>query len=269
MKKLLLSLLVTFGVFTSSVIAEDISAYLTGAHMNVKDARKALKGAGYSILTTYSSVKDGNTIVFTNDKLIAEASKENRAHAAVLRLFVDDQEQSISLTNPVYFGKAFMQDDYNDNVFTAELEKLSGVFSGLNGSNDKLDADDISGFHFMMAMPYYEDSEELGEGSNSELISKVKSYKNGKNVLFELKLSDKSTLIGYALEKRTSKFVKKIGRANAAVLPYCISIEDGKATALHAKYYLAISYPLLTMGEFMTISTVPGAILKDLEKPFK
>ena len=62
---------------------------------------------------------------------------------------------------------------------------------------------------------------------------------------------------------------KKIGRANAAVLPYCVSIENGLASSLAAKYYLAVSYPLLSMGEFMTISTVPGAIKQDLSKPFK
>jgi len=29
-----------------------------------------------------------------------------------------------------------------------------------------------------------------------------------------------------------------------------------------------VSYPLLSMGEFMTISTVPGAITQDLRKAF-
>jgi hypothetical protein len=162
-----------------------------------------------------------------------------------------------------------MQDDFNENVFMAEYENLNGAFEGLEPSADKLDSDDIAGFHFMMAMPYYEDADELGEGAQADLIAKVNGYKKGKNVIFELKLSDNSTLIGYDLGKRTKKFVKKIGRANAAVLPYTIAIEDGVAKALAAKYYLAISYPLLTMGQFMTISTVPGAILKDLEKPFK
>ena len=267
MRNLLLSLLVMFSASTT-VVAEDVSAYLTGEHMDVSSARKKLKSIGYEILATYDSVKDGKTIVFTNERLKAEGAKPKRAHAAVLRLFVDDQEQMISITNPVYFGRAFMQDDYNENVFTAELENLSGAFE-LSDSADKLDSDDIAGFHFMMAMPYYEDADELGEGAQSDLISKVNGYKEGKNVIFELKLSDNSTLIGYELGKRTKKFVKKIGRANAAVLPYTIAIEDGVASALAAKYYLAISYPLLTMGQFMTISTVPGAILKDLEKPFK
>ena len=121
----------------------------------------------------------------------------------------------------------------------------------------------------MFGMPYYGDVDELEEGSQSELIARLKEYKNGKDIIFELKLSDKSTLFGYDLGKRTKKFVKKIGRANAAVLPYCISIEDGVATSLAGKYYLAVSYPLLSMGEFMTISTVPGAITQDLRKVFK
>jgi hypothetical protein len=38
---------------------------------------------------------------------------------------------------------------------------------------------------------------------------------------------------------------------------------------LSAKYFIAISYPLLTMSEFMTIATVPGAIENDLKKIFK
>jgi len=71
------------------------------------------------------------------------------------------------------------------------------------------------------------------------------------------------------LATRTSKFVKKIGRANAAILPWCIAVEDSKATALSAKYYIAMSYPLLDMGGFMGIMTVPGAVIADLEKVFK
>jgi hypothetical protein len=37
-----------------------------------------------------------------------EASRPTRAHAAVLRLFVDEKAKTISITNPIYFGKAFM-----------------------------------------------------------------------------------------------------------------------------------------------------------------
>lgn len=269
MRKLFLFLLSSLLVLGTSSFAKDVSAYLVGEHADVDTVKNRLSSAGFEIIAEYAPVKEGTTIVFTNDALKAEGAKPKRAHAAVLRVFVDDKEKMISITNPVYFGRAFMQDDYNSAVYEEQLSSLNSVFKGLKESVDKLDEDDIAGFHFMMGMPYYEDSDELAEATNDELLAKVRAYKKGKKLIFELKLSDKSTLVGYDLDKRTKKFIKKTGRANAAVLPYCISIEDGVATALGAKYYLAISYPLLSMGEFMTISTVPGAINKDLTKPFK
>ena len=248
---------------------QDVNTYLVGEYIDVKTASGKLKEAGYEILATYAPIKKGITIVFTNDALKAEAAKPGRAHAAVLRMFVDEQEKSISITNPVYFGKAFMQDEYNHAVYNAELENINKVFPGLKASVDKLNFDDLAGFHFMVGMPYYNEPDQLGKGSNEELLAKAKKHQKGKAEIFELKLSDNSYLLGYDLGKRTKKFVKKIGRANAAILPWCISIENGTATALNAKYYIAISYPLFTMSQFMSIATVPGAITKDLEKPFK
>ena len=268
--KLFLKLFLTSAfVFATSAFAKDVSAYLTGSYVDAESAKEKLSGAGFEVLAEYESVKKGVTIVFTSPALKAQGAKPGRAHAAVLRLFVDSQDKMISLTNPVYFGKAFMQDDYDSKAFESQLSAINGAFDGLKGSIDKLDEDDLSGYHFMMGMPYYEDSDELAEGSNAELLKKARKYKKGKLLVFELKLSDDSTLLGYNIGKRTKKFVKKIGRANAAVLPYCVSIENGKATSLEAKYYLAVSYPLLSMTTFTTIATVPGAIKKDLAKAFK
>ena len=282
MRNILISLLVvTLFIFSGcasksvssdgsdALIGQDINTYLIGEYIDVKTATSKLEEVGYEVLATYEPVKKGTTIVFTNSALKAEAAKPGRSNAAVLRLFIDDQEKMISFTNPVYFGKAFMQDYYNHLVFNAELENITKSFTGLKPSVDKLKFDDLAGFHFMVGMPYYNEPDELGKGTNEELVAKAKGYKKGKLEIFELKLSDNSYLIGYDLGKRTKKFVKKIGRVNAAILPWCISVENGVASALNAKYYIAISYPLFTMTEFMGIATVPGAITKDLEKPFK
>ena len=266
--KLFLSLIISLFI-TSAVFAEGVSAYLVGSYMDEKRVKEKLADAGFEVLASYASVKKGTTIVFTNDALKKEGAKPGRAHAAVLRIFVDAKEKTISLTNPLYFGRAFMQDDYDSSVFKALHSSLTSTFSELSSSKDMLEDDDLAGYHFMMGMPYYEDADKLAKGNNDNLIAQAKSYKDGKLLVFELKLSDTSTLLGYDLGKRTKKFVKKIGRNNAAVLPYCISIENGVAKSLEAKYYLALSYPLLTMSEFTTIATVPGAIKKDLSKPFK
>jgi len=246
-----------------------INTYLVGEYMDVKTAEDTLKAAGFEVVANYKSVKKGTTIVFTDAALKAEAAKPSRSNIAVMRLFVDEQEKMISITNPVYFGKAFMQEEYNHAIFNAELEKINKAFPGLSRSKDEWDFDGLSSYHFMISMPYYKDVDIVGKGINEELLAKAKSYKKGKGFIFELKLSETSTLVGYALSKRTSKFVKKIGRANATILPYCFTIENGKVTALSAKYYIAISYPLLDMNGFMGIMTIPGAVIKDYEKVFK
>ena len=282
MKKLLIvafaAMMVLFSACSSTTVAPEdktglegtkVNAYLIGEHMSVSDAEAKLKSAGYEIVANYKSVKKGTTIVFTNAALKAEAAKPMRSNIAVLRLFVDDQEKMISITNPVYFGKAFMQEEYNHAVFNAELANINKAFPGLKASKDEWEFDGLADYHFMISMPYYKEVDVVGEGTNEELLAKAKGHKKGKGLIFELKISDNTTLLGYALSKRTSKFVKKIGRANAAILPYCVTISDGKATALSAKYYIAISYPLLDMNGFMGIMTIPGAVIKDYEKVFK
>ncbi|CAI6144089.1 MAG: hypothetical protein SPLUMA1_SPLUMAMAG1_01558 [uncultured Sulfurimonas sp.] len=256
-------------VAQTSLEGTKINTYLIGEYMSVSSAEAKLKSAGFEVIANYKSIKKGTTIVFTDAALKAEAAKPSRSNIAVMRLFVDEKEKMISITNPVYFGKAFMQEEYNHTIFNAELEKINKAFPGLSRSKDEWDFDGLADYHFMISMPYYKDIDEVGKGTDEALLAKVKSYKKGKGLIFELKLSETSTLVGYALSKRTSKFVKKIGRANAAILPYCFTIENGKATALNAKYYIAISYPLLNMNGFMKIMTIPGAVIKDYEKVFK
>ena len=268
--KFIFSTVIALLMLNSNLVAsEATSAYLEGGYVDIQTAKSKLATAGFDVIATYSPVEDGTTIIFTNSELKAEGAKPKRAHAAILRLFIDDKEQKISFTNPIYFGKAFMQDDYSEDVFNAQFQKINSAFSNLKGSKDSLDFDDLAGFHFTFGMPYYEDPDELSEGDNSELLSKMREYENGKLLIFELKLSETSTLFGYEIGQETKKFIKKIGRANAAVLPYCISVENGEATSLAAKYYLAVSYPQLSMGEFMTISDIPGEIEKDVTKPIE
>ncbi|MGB6020315.1 MAG: hypothetical protein WBF77_12060 [Sulfurimonadaceae bacterium] len=250
---------------------EKVSTYLVGAYVDADAAQAKLTEAGFEVVAAYKVDKKGEytSIVFTNAAMKSAANKADRGFAAVLRLLVNNEKQEISITNPVYFGKAFMQDDFDYQAALAVEKSLSGVFGELKGSADKWAFDGLAGYHFMMGMPYYEESAVLAEGDNAELLEKAKAYKKGKNLIFELQLGEGRTLLGYELGARTSKFVKKIGYQNAQILPYTVLIEDGKAKMLAAKYYIAISYPQLTMGEFMTIASVPGAIEKDLAKPFK
>ena len=113
----------------------------------------------------------------------------------------------------------------------------------------------------------FKDMEVVARGD--DLLEKLKKKKNKKKVVFELKLDNGSVLIGVKLSNRTAKFPKKIGTKNAGMLPYPVLIENGEAKILEPKYYLSLMYPQLTMEQFMTIATIPGAIIKDCGKVFK
>ncbi|MEN8146397.1 MAG: hypothetical protein ABFR02_02120 [Campylobacterota bacterium] len=245
-----------------------IAAYLQGPLISKDEVKSKLEAAGFSVLATYKIDKKGTvtSMIFTDGNISAAAAKEGRGFAGSLRLLVDEKNKQISITNPVYVMKAFMQDDYNDALALATLKRLRDNFEGLQNSKDVVKFIRLPRYKFMNSMPVYEDMKEVASGKNEVLLAKARK---SKKVVFEQKLSNGSTVLGVKLSKRTSKFVKKTGYHNSELLPYPVLIENGKAKILAPKYYIAVMYPLLSMSEFMTIATVPGAISKDCDKIFR
>ena len=246
-----------------------ISAYLRADLIDKKTAIEKLKNAGFEVLASVPLDKKKKliSIVFTNDKLKKMASKTNRGFIGTLRLLIDPKNKQISITNPVYLGKAMLQDDFDEAKAKEILGTLVKEFPKARNSMDKLKYSLLPNYQFMDGMPFYKDMEVVARGD--DLLEKLKKKKNKKKVLFQLKLANGSTLIGVKLSKRTSKFPKRIGTNNAGMLPYPILIENGEAKIMEPKYYLALMYPQLTMEAFMTIATIPGAIIKDCAKVFR
>ena len=243
-----------------------IATYLRGKFMDVKKAQATLKEAGFDVLSTSPVDKKGKliSIVFTDKTLTEMGSKKDTGFVASLRLLVNKKDNHISITNPLYMAKAFMQDNYDEAKAKAVLEKITGKFPGMLNSKDQLKFQLLPKYQFMNGMPQYKDMVTVAKGD--DLLAKLK---NNKNVVFTQKLNNGAALVGVKLGKRTSKFTSKIGTNNAALLPYPVLIENGEAKILEPKYYISVMYPLLQMSEFMTIATVPGAIVKDVMNIFR
>ena len=245
-----------------------VTAYLHAPMISPDEVVTLLKSAGFTVLATFKVDKKGlaTSIVFTNADLIKAASKKNRGFASSLRVTVDKKDNIISITNPIYMLKAFLQDDYNEVLAKATLKKLRDSFTGLKNSDEILKERILSKYQFMAGMPQYQDMQSLKKKTSKQLLA---SAMKSKKVVYKIDLLDGSTIIGVKLSKRTTKFIKKIGYKNAGLLPYPILIENGEAKILDPKYYIAVMYPMLKMSQFMTISTVPGAINKDTDKVFR
>jgi len=266
MKKTLTLTLAAVALTVSSAFAEMLPTYKIGAYTDVESAKSKLSAEGFEVVGTYPSFDKGTTILYTSSALKAHAAKESRGFAAVGRILVDSEHNQVHIANPVYFNTAFLQKDYDATAANATLASLQKAFGALKDSEDAFDASNLAGYHFMMGMPYYEDMDIVGEGTTADLVAKAQAAKGTTAVV---NLGEDRYLAFVELDKRTNGFVKKIGTQNSELLPWAVLIEGGKAKALNAKYFIAVSYPLLTMGEFMGIATMPDAITKNLQKIFK
>ena len=247
------------GVFAPATAQAKVSAYFTAPYNDPATVASKLKSAGFQVLATYHPMKKKNlnVIVVTCPGLKKAASKPKRGFAAIQKVLVNTSAKTVLTTNPTYWLKAFLQKDYNGAVAKKATNKLKSALDTLTPTKDALSSGDLADYHFMIGMPYYQDMLVLKKGA--------KSVKASARV-FSLKLNNGATLYGVKLPVSVEKFVSKIGEDKALVLPYTVLIENGTAYALHAKYYLAISYPLLSMGQFMKISSTPGKIEDALEK---
>lgn len=243
-----------------------IAAYLRGPFIDVKNVEEKLQAAGFEVLTSVPVDKKKTliSVVFTDKSLVSMASKENRGFIASLRVLVDTKDKTISITNPLYMTKGFLQSDFDEKAAKKILVKLITQFPTLKNSKDALKFQLLPKYQFMNGMPYYDDMIEIASGN--DLLERIK---DNKKVLFRQDLENGSTLIGIQLSRRTGTFTRRIGRNNAAMLPYPVLIENGKAKILDPKYYIAYMYPMLQMSEFMTIATIPDAMIRDCEKVFK
>jgi hypothetical protein len=264
MSKMITKLLAVSALLVATAVsaqAAKIAAYYTAPYASAKTVKAKLGKAGFKVLATYSpaSNKSQHVIIFTNKKLTALASKKSRGFAAIQRVLVDDAAKTVMATNPSYWLAAFMQKENNPAVATSVKSSMSKALGQLTATKDVLDADDLPGYHFMIGMPYYKEMIELKAGGKT----------NPKKKIFELQLNNGSKLVGVTMGKTTEKFVDKIGVEKSILLPYTILVEDGKGYALHPKYYIALSYPLLSMGQFMGISSIPSVIERKLKKIFR
>jgi uncharacterized protein (DUF302 family) len=88
---------------------EFISAYLRGPLTTVSQVEADLKNAGFEILGIHDIDKKGDltSITVTCPSLKKMANKKTRGFMGVLKVLVDDVNKQISISNPLYFAKAY------------------------------------------------------------------------------------------------------------------------------------------------------------------
>jgi uncharacterized protein (DUF302 family) len=296
MKQLFL-VLISFSLPVLVSNAQTLSPYTLGATsefgLNESSAlvKEKLKANGIQVIGEYAPAgeKERWLIVITSDELLRAAGKTGglTGFAAALRVGLTEESGKvlISYTTPEYWLNAYYRDDYDEVKsilvpLKAKLKKAmqeSGTYAGTGfGSEKGLDTDDLRSYKYMIGMPKFHETKELGEFSSyKEAIDKIES-----NLIKGVPDIEKVYTVevpgqelkpyGFALggENGESHFLPIIDISepkHTAFLPYELLVTGNEVHMLHGRFRIALSFPDLKMGTFTKIMSSPGDI-KDLLK---
>ncbi len=262
MNRLLTTSITTAVLLTTTSMAFDfsstpdkISAHYVAPVQSADALKKKLEANGFKILATTNISKGHDVITITNDELQATNTYMGAIHISV-------NGSDVRVQNPSYLGAAFLGDKYKYGQFKKTVNALEKVLGSLKGSKQKTDFSDLADYNFMMGMPKVDDTIAVKEGK--DLASKLK------DVAYKLTLPNGNILVGHKLSKKTDEFLKTVGEENnAQILPYESMISKNEAQILDPKFYLALSLPKLSMGQFMEIASIPDDIEQEITKDYK
>jgi len=273
MRKRIYGLMVFLGMATLSMAADTTPTDFKAGYLGVKALEKKLAGSGLEVLGTHAVAGSNayTVVVYTSPELKKAAQLPNRGFAAVLRILVDSNAKTLVVSNPEYYLRALLQKDYRDGMAKPVVQALEKALGTLGPTEDSLKTKKLAKYHFMMSMPYYDDFARVAKGDVPALCKKLEA--NAKDrIVFKLDINGDGSAIlyGMALPKEIEQFNEKLETMGQShLLPYTVLVENDEANILHAKFYLALSFPRLTMTEFMKIMSVPGNIKDAFKADFE
>ncbi|MBI4742586.1 MAG: hypothetical protein HY777_13780 [Betaproteobacteria bacterium] len=180
---------------------------------------------------------------------------------------------TVSYLNMEYWGRAFIRKDFGkvEGAYKAAAGKLEKALGAGQPFGGDVKAEDLPSYRYMFGMGRFDDDIELKSyPSFDEALKQVQANlakgANSSAKVYELVYADKKMAVFGVAHNDTEKgegwWVNKIGPDHVAALPWEIFINDGHVYALRGRYRTALSWPSLTMGQFMTISNHPDNVLE-------
>ncbi len=278
MKKLLIAIF----AFLWAPLAFAVAPYLAGDKVAGADLKatmgvveKKLQAEGFEVIGQHmpKGLTGYGSLVVT-DKGILEAIKAAGGQTIVgagIRVGVK-ADGSVSYMNPDYWYRAYFRKQFGgaENAVKAVQGKLAKALGAGKGFGGDVAADDLPGYRYMFGMERFDaDKNELKTHASFEAAVKtiqdnLAKGTNNTAKVYEVIMADKKIAVfGVAMnDPKTGEgwWVNKTGPDHIAALPYEIYVIGNKAGSMYGRYRIALAWPSLGMGAFMTISDAPDAI---------
>jgi hypothetical protein len=140
-----------------------------------------------------------------------------------------------------------------------------------------MSAKKLGKYHYMMAMPYFDDHIELVTGVDHQsvlgMVERGLAASKGVNKVYRIDIPGKEeSVFGVAIVEGKGADQTVMAATDTGVLrhtphlPYELLVSGNKAYILHGKFRIAQSFPDLGMGTFMKISGAPNAIEETIKE---
>ncbi len=237
------------------------------------EVKAGLEQKGFQVAGEYEPYKGVRILVVTSDALKAAAAKSDfGAYGAIVRVSITDtgKEIQVAATNPRYYAAAYRMQAGLDDV-AAALEQAIGKTAEF-GSRNGMTAAKLRKYHYMVMMPYFDDSIKLASyPTQDKAVAAVEAAlaakTGGSSKVYRVDVPGKQeSVIGVAIaegEGADAEIMKVIDIGelkHTSHLPYEVVVSKGTVYMLHGKFRIALDFPDLTMGTFMKISGAPSAI---------
>lgn len=271
----------------SAPFAGAVSPYFWGENLppatlaeSMKSIEQKLAAGGFSVIGRHQPkelVGHGSVIVTDAELVKAIAGMGGTAIvAAPIRIGVN-QAGAVSYTNPEYWYRAYLRDDYAKlapQVQAAQQRLKKALGSGAAFGGDVAPGD-LGQYRYMASMEQFDSFRNtLLQAPSFDVAVKTIRDNLAKGVgktaaVYEVVLpASRQAVFGVALQDASRGegwWVNKLGAdgvKHMAALPYEIFVADNKIYALYGRYRIALAWPSLSMGEFMNIRYAPDVIEK-------
>ena len=258
---LILTLSTKLFAINLSAAPKQISAHYIAPSQNIQLLIGKLQTNGFTVLATTKVLKEYNIITITNKEL-----QRTNSYMATLQVNVNDKE--IRVQNPSYLAAAYLGKHYRYGQFKETINALERVLGTLQDGLQKADFQALGSYRFMYGLPKKEDTIIIKRAAG--VLQKISRPSAKKHIAYTLTLPNGVTLVGHKLRAKTNKFLEILAQEkNAQILPYESMIIGDEVSIMSPKYYLALSFPELSLHEFMQIASVPDQIYRNIKRAYK
>jgi hypothetical protein len=243
---------------------------------------EALEGAGFTVAGRFAALPNANVIVVTSPELQSVAAQTERGgYGAAQRVSVTERDgkSEVAFVNPLYIQFAYRLDGDLQGVYDRLSAALGNVESF--GSEKGLTAKKLTKYHYMMAMPYFDDPFELARfDSHDAALAAVENglamQGDALSEVYRIDIPGKQqTVFGVAMQRAGASedqqdidaahqlsIVDFEGYSKVAYFPYELLVDGDRVEALHMRFRMAVHFPDLSMAGkhgFTKLMSAPGA----------